>query len=93
MKTQRKDWLMSLLISLIPMIFGDCTAWKHRITRRLGLPYGPFNGPLLSLDQMLLIPGITEQLLYGYMRGRRGTEENGIGSSFQPDGSQQRFFV
>jgi len=36
--------------------------------KRLGLPYGPFNGPLIRLDQMLLIPGITEQLFYGYMR-------------------------
>jgi len=31
-----------------------------------GLPYGPFNGPLTSLDQMLLIPGITQQIFYGY---------------------------
>jgi hypothetical protein len=36
--------------------------------KRLGLPYGPFNGPLIRLDQLLLVPGITEQLLYGYMR-------------------------
>ncbi|MCU0586813.1 MAG: general secretion pathway protein GspK [Syntrophobacteraceae bacterium] len=31
-----------------------------------GVPYPPFNGPLLSLDQMLLIPGMTPQLFYGY---------------------------
>ncbi len=31
-----------------------------------GIPYPPFNGPLLSLDQMLLIPGMTPQLFYGY---------------------------
>jgi hypothetical protein len=36
--------------------------------KRRGLPYGPFNGPIFRLDQMLLIPGITEQLFYGYMR-------------------------
>jgi hypothetical protein len=40
--------------------------------KRLGSPYGPFNGPLFRLDQMLLIPGITEQLLYGYMK--KGSE-------------------
>lgn len=33
---------------------------------RLGLPYPPFNGPLLSLDQMLLIPGITQDLFFAY---------------------------
>lgn len=33
---------------------------------RQGVPYPPFNGPLLSLDQMLLIPGMTPQLFYGY---------------------------
>jgi general secretion pathway protein K len=38
-----------------------------------GLPYGPFNGPMTSLDQMLLIPGITPQLFYGY--GQSGGEE------------------
>jgi hypothetical protein len=45
--------------------------------KRLGLPYGPFNGPLFSLDQMLLIPGITEQLFYGYLGGGDGAEGNG----------------
>jgi general secretion pathway protein K len=39
----------------------------------LGLPYGPFNGPLTSLDQMLLIPGITQQVYYGY--GMKSEEE------------------
>ncbi len=28
-----------------------------------------FNGPLTSLDQLLLVPGITQQLFYGYKRG------------------------
>jgi hypothetical protein len=45
--------------------------------KRLGLPYGPFNGPLFSLDQMLLIPGITEQLFYGYPGGGEGAETSG----------------
>jgi hypothetical protein len=34
--------------------------------KQKGLPYGPFNGPLLSVDQLLLIPGISQQLFYGY---------------------------
>jgi general secretion pathway protein K len=44
--------------------------------KRLGLAYGPFNGPLTKLDQMLLIPGITEQLFYGYMRKSGEAEES-----------------
>jgi len=49
--------------------------------QRLGLPYGPFNGPLFSLDQLLLIPGITEQLLYG---NRGGADEGGAETSVNP---------
>jgi DNA uptake protein ComE-like DNA-binding protein len=41
--------------------------------KKWGLPYGPFNGPFTSLDQLLLIPGITHQLYYGYVR-TSGTE-------------------
>jgi hypothetical protein len=37
--------------------------------KRMALPYGPFDGPLQSLDQLLLIPGITPQLLYGEQGG------------------------
>lgn len=37
---------------------------------QLGLPYGPFNGPLISLDQLLLVPGISSQLFDGH--GREG---------------------
>lgn len=33
--------------------------------RNAGLDYVPFNGPLTSLDQILLIPGITHRLFYG----------------------------
>lgn len=44
---------------------------------KLGLGYAPFDGPLTSLDQLLLIPGITPQLLYGY------------GSVRDPSGSDQ----
>lgn len=41
---------------------------------KLGLPYGPFDNPLTSLDQMLLVPGITPQIFYGY--GRQETDED-----------------
>jgi len=34
-----------------------------------GLKYIPFNGPLTSLDQLLLVPGISRQLFYGYDQG------------------------
>jgi hypothetical protein len=51
--------------------------------RRLGLPYGPFNGPLIRLDQLLLIPGITEQLFYGYMR-RGGEGEETASEAISP---------
>lgn len=33
---------------------------------KAGLNYIPFNGPLTSLDQLLLIPGMTQQLFYRY---------------------------
>ena len=52
--------------------------------KRLGLPYGPFNGPLITLDQMLLIPGITEQLFYGYRGGGGNAEESGSEAPYNP---------
>ena len=36
---------------------------------RAGLNYIPFNGPLTSLDQLLLVPGMSHQLFYGYDQG------------------------
>lgn len=33
--------------------------------RNAGLGYVPFNGPMTSLDQLLLVPGITHRLFYG----------------------------
>ena len=36
---------------------------------KAGLNYIPFNGPLTSLDQLLLVPGVSQQLFYGYDRG------------------------
>lgn len=41
-------------------------AEKGQYKSSFHLPYRPFNGPLTSLDQMLLIPGITQQVFYGY---------------------------
>jgi Type II secretion system (T2SS), protein K len=37
--------------------------------KKAGLNYVPFNGPFTSLDQLLLIPGITQELFYGSSRG------------------------
>lgn len=34
--------------------------------KRAGLHYGPVNGPLVRLDQLLMIPGMSQQLFYGY---------------------------
>ncbi|MCE5332959.1 MAG: type II secretion system protein GspK [Desulfobacteraceae bacterium] len=34
--------------------------------RTAGLNWVPFDGPFTSLDQLLLVPGITQQLFYGY---------------------------
>lgn len=55
---------------LVRLHGGEKEFYKNR-----GLHYGPFNGPLTSLDQMLLIPGVTQQLFYGY--GQAGDEPKG----------------
>jgi general secretion pathway protein K len=49
--------------------------------KQLGLPYSPFNGPLISMDQLLLVPGVTSQLFYGYARGEPSPEERPLGFS------------
>jgi general secretion pathway protein K len=36
---------------------------------KAGLNYVPFDGPLTSLDQLLLVPGLSQQIFYGYDRG------------------------
>ncbi|MCE5245012.1 MAG: hypothetical protein ABFD98_06810 [Syntrophobacteraceae bacterium] len=51
---------------------------------RLGLHYGPFNGPLLSLDQLLLIPGVTHRMFFGYGMKRGDAAENESGIVQQP---------
>ncbi len=50
--------------------------------KKQGLSYIPFNGPLTSLDQLLLVPGITQQIFYGY-----GQEKDGKRTEF-PEGFQ-----
>lgn len=52
--------------------------------RELGLPYPPFNGPLISLDQLLLAPGVTNPLFYGF--GREDSVGEGRKSGFALDG-------
>lgn len=49
--------------------------------QRSGLSNGPFNGPLLGVDQLLLIPGITEELVYGYRGGGGAGERASRGAS------------
>lgn len=52
--------------------------------QRLGRNTEPFNGPLLSLDQLLLVPGITEELLYGYLQEGMSDDERSSGASINP---------
>ena len=63
--------------------------------KHLGLHYGPFNGPLLSIEQMLLIPGITQEMFFAY--GQTGDEEEGISTditkSFMLPGKNSLFHM
>lgn len=52
--------------------------------QRRGMSNGPFNGPLLSVDQLLLVPDITEELLYGYGQGGGSAREPSSGSRSEP---------
>jgi len=47
-----------------------------------GLHHVPFDGPLTSLDQMLLIPGVTQQLFFGFDLKSEQSEEGGNGPEF-----------
>lgn len=47
------------------------------------LPNVPFDGPLTSIDQMLLIPGITQQLFYGFNLGEEQPESDIVQDEFQ----------
>lgn len=52
--------------------------------KNMGLSYGPFNGPMTSLDQMLLIPGVTPQLFFGYGRTEEEAQQNESGVTRSP---------
>ncbi|MHC1725717.1 MAG: general secretion pathway protein GspK [Syntrophobacteraceae bacterium] len=56
--------------SILDFIDNDDNARLHGVEKeaykRAGLSNLPFNGPLTSLDQLLLVPGITHQLFYGF---------------------------
>ena len=58
---------------ILDFIDPDDTPRLHGMEKdgyiRAGLNYIPFNGPLTSLDQLLLVPGISHQLFYGYDQG------------------------
>ena len=44
---------------------------------RLQPPYQPTNGPIESIEQLLLVRGVTPQLLYGYDENRNGVLDPG----------------
>jgi general secretion pathway protein K len=46
----------------IPRLNGK----EQETYQQMGIMYPPFNGPLSSLDQLLLVPGVTEQLFFNY---------------------------
>ncbi len=48
--------------------------------RGLPQPYSAKNGPLHSIDELLLVRGVTPQLLYGTDRNRNGIDDEGVGS-------------
>ncbi|MCS7271702.1 MAG: type II secretion system protein GspK, partial [Gemmataceae bacterium] len=47
--------------------------------RSLAQPYSAKNGPLNSLDELLLVKGVTPQLLYGTDRNRNGVDDENAG--------------
>jgi len=47
-----------------------------------GLRYVPFNNKLTSIDQLLLVPGITQQLFYGFDLGAGEAEAEGESSEY-----------
>jgi hypothetical protein len=47
--------------------------------RGLAQPYSAKNGPLHSLDELLLVRGVTPQLLYGTDRNRNGVDDENVG--------------
>jgi hypothetical protein len=51
----------------------------------LPTPYAPQNGPLESLDQLLLVRDVTPTLLYGADRNRNGVIDNGESATLAVD--------
>jgi len=47
--------------------------------RGLAQPYSAKNGPLNTLDELLLVRGVTPQLLYGTDRNRNGVDDENAG--------------
>jgi hypothetical protein len=47
--------------------------------RGLAQPYSAKNGPLNTLDELLLVKGVTPQLLYGTDRNRNGVDDENAG--------------
>lgn len=44
---------------------------------QLPTPYKPANGPINSIEQLLLVAGVTPQLLFGYDENRNGVLDDG----------------
>ncbi|HBZ57110.1 MAG TPA: hypothetical protein DEO88_17025, partial [Syntrophobacteraceae bacterium] len=54
--------------------------------RRMGMEYTPFNGELKSLDQLVLVPGITSRLLYGEGSASHPDAEEGDSEELEQTG-------
>ncbi|MBA4064754.1 MAG: hypothetical protein C0501_13775 [Isosphaera sp.] len=55
------------------------TGAENTYYQALASPYRCKNGPLNSLDELLLVKGVTPQLLYGNDRNRNGVQDPGEG--------------
>ncbi len=54
---------------------------------QLPIPYAPANGPLQSIEQLLLVRGVTPSLLFGLDQNRNGVLEASESSAGQQSGS------
>ncbi len=55
----------------------DGAEWEEY--EAMGLGHGPLNGPLVSLDQLLLVPGLTRELFFGRMLSTEPPSEDADG--------------
>jgi hypothetical protein len=64
---------------IVDFVDKDDTPLLHGMEKaqykQAGLHYGPINGPMVRLDQILMIPGMTQQLFYGYGHKREDAED------------------